>query len=60
MNTIKSWKLSISWSDDKSEGLAVHLPEYLVKELQIYFCELEELRAVDEDYDFIKDKEVTL
>lgn len=42
--TIASFKLSITWSDGKTEGLANVLPEYLHEELQIYFQELEDLR----------------
>jgi hypothetical protein len=57
-NTIASWKLSVTWSDGKTEGLAVDLPEYLADELQIYFRELEDLREEhdndmrDGDYNF--------
>jgi hypothetical protein len=62
--TIKSWKLSVTWSDGKTEGLAVDLPEYLYEELQTYFHELEDLREEhdndlrDEEYNFGEDKEV--
>ena len=42
--TITSFKLSVTWSDGKTEGLAVDLPEYLYDELQTYFRELEDLR----------------
>lgn len=42
--TIASWKLSITWSDGKTEGLANCLPEYIEKDLMIYFQELEDLR----------------
>lgn len=42
--TIASWKLSITWSDGKTEGLANFLPEYIEKDLMIYFQELEDLR----------------
>ena len=45
---ISSWKLSITWSDGRVEGLASGLPEYLEEELFIYFRELEDLR---EEYD---------
>lgn len=45
---IVSYKLSITWSDGKTEGLGSFLPEYLDEELQIYFRELEDLR---EEYD---------
>ena len=45
MKTIDSFKLSVTWSDGLVEGLVTHLPEYLHKELEIYFQELEELRA---------------
>jgi len=61
---IVSYKLSVTWSDGKVEGLASHLPEYLYDELQIYFRELEDLREEydndmrdDEDYEFAEDKE---
>jgi hypothetical protein len=56
--TIASWKLSITWSDGKVEGLASCLPEYIYDELLIYFRELEDLRAEhdadmrDEPYNF--------
>ena len=60
--TIASWKLSITWSDGKVEGLASCLPEYIYDELLIYFRELEDLRAEhdadmrDEPYNFEKDE----
>lgn len=58
--TIASWKLSVTWSDGKTEGLAVDLPEYLADELAIYFAELEQHRAeVEEEYNWGADKEVT-
>jgi hypothetical protein len=56
--TIASWKLSVTWSDGKTEGLTTCLPEYLADELQIYFKELEDLREEhdndlrDEEYSF--------
>ena len=56
--TITSFKLSVTWSDGKTEGLAVDLPEYLYDELQTYFRELEDLREEhdndmrDEEYPF--------
>ena len=56
--TIDSFKLSITWSDGKTEGLANCLPEYLHNELMIYFQELEDLREEhdadlrDEPYHF--------
>lgn len=56
--TIDSFKLSITWSDGKTEGLANCLPEYLHNELMIYFQELEDLREEhdadmrDEPYEF--------
>ena len=31
--TITSFKLSVTWSDGKTEGLASHLPEYLDEHL---------------------------
>jgi len=49
-NTIDSFKLSITWTDGKTEGLANCLPEYLHNELMIYFEELEDLRE-ECDYD---------
>ena len=42
--TIQSYKLSVTWSDGKVEGLGIDLPEYLEEELKIYFRELEDLR----------------
>lgn len=60
--TITSWKLSVTWSDGKVEGLATCLPEYLEEHLLIYFKELEDLRAEhdaemrDEPYNFEEDK----
>ena len=59
---ITSWKLSITWSDGKTEGLASCLPEYLEEELKIYFRELEDLREEhdadmrDEEYSFEEDE----
>lgn len=61
-HTIKSWKLSVTWSDGKTEGLAVHLPEYLAEELQAYFQELEQHRAecdaAEDEYNWGEDVEV--
>ena len=60
--TITSFKLSVTWSDGKTEGLASHLPEYLDEHLQIYFRELEDLREEhdndmrDEEYSFGEDE----
>ena len=60
--TITSFKLSATWSDDKTEGLASHLPEYLYDQLQDYFRELEDLREEhdndlrDEEYSFGEDE----
>jgi hypothetical protein len=60
--TITSFKLSVTWSDDITEGLAIDLPEYLYDELQAYFRELEDLREEhdndmrDEEYPFSKDE----
>jgi hypothetical protein len=59
---ISSWKLSITWSDGKVEGLASGLPEYLEEELFIYFRELEDLREEhdlemrEEEYNFETDE----
>jgi hypothetical protein len=61
--TIKSWRLSVTWSDGKTEGLASCLPEYIYEELRIYFKELEDLREEhdagmrDEPYNFEDDTE---
>ena len=66
MKTIQSYKLSITWSDGKTEGLATHLPEYLEDELKVYFQELEYLRGEhdhgmrDEDYHFSIDQEKSI
>lgn len=63
--TISSWRLGITWSDGKTEGLATCLPEYLHQELLIYFKELEDLREEhdlemrDDEYNFEEDKEIT-
>ena len=60
---IKSWKLSITWSDGTTEGLASTLPEYLEEELLRYFAELEDLREEhdlemrDEPYNFEDDEQ---
>jgi len=60
--TITSFKLSATWSDGKTEGLASHLPEYLYDQLQDYFRELEDLREEhdndmrDEEYSFGEDE----
>jgi hypothetical protein len=58
--TIASWKLSVTWSDGKTEGLATDLPEYLAEELAIYFAELEQHRAEcdADEYNWGEDKEV--
>ena len=64
---IESFKISVTWSDGKVEGLASHLPEYIYLELQNYFRELEDLREEydndmrdDEEYEFSKDEEKKL
>ena len=64
---IESFKISVTWSDGKFEGLASHLPEYIYLELQNYFRELEDLREEydndmrdDEEYEFSKDEEKKL
>ena len=64
---IESYKISVTWSDGKVEGLASHLPEYIYLELQNYFRELEDLREEydndmrdDEEYEFSKDEEKKL
>ena len=65
-HTITSFKLSVSWSDGKTEGLAIDLPEYLYDELQAYFRELEDLREEhdndlrDEEYSFAEDESVVV
>lgn len=55
---IVSYKLSVTWSDGKVEGLASHLPEYIYEELQGYFRELEDLRE-EYDNDMRDDEEYT-
>jgi hypothetical protein len=61
--SITSWRLGITWSDGKTEGLASCLPEYIYEELRIYFKELEDLREEhdagmrDEPYNFEDDTE---
>jgi hypothetical protein len=60
--SIVSWKLSVTWSDGKVEGLASCLPECIYDELLIYFRDLEDLRAEhdagmrDEPYNFEEDE----
>jgi hypothetical protein len=60
---IVSWRLSITWSDGKTEGLAGCLPEYLEDHLMLYFKELEDLREEhdndlrDEGYNFEDEEE---
>ena len=56
--TITSFKLSATWSDGQTEGLASHLPEYLYQYLQEYFRELEDLRE-EHDND-MRDEEYPL
>ena len=59
--TIKSFKLTVEWSDGQVEGLASDLPEYLQEYLQEYFQELEDLREEhdcdlrEEEYIFSQD-----
>ena len=61
--TITSYRLSVTWSDGKVEGLVACLPESIEQELFSYFAELEELRAEhdedmrDEPYHFETDIE---
>jgi hypothetical protein len=58
MKTLTLTKLVATWSDGKTEDLFAVLPEYLRDELNIYFAELEQLRAEhdaglrDEPYTF--------
>ena len=62
---IKSFKLSVTWSDGATEGLASDLPESIYDELQIYFRELEDLREEhdadlrDEAYTFNNPDDLT-
>lgn len=57
-HTITITNLNITWSDGKTEDLANILPDYLREELEVYFDELEDLRAEhdagmrDEPYNF--------
>ena len=61
--SIVSWRLGVTWSDGKTEGLATCLPEHIYEELLIYFKELEDLREEhdaemrDEPYNFEDDNE---
>lgn len=63
---ITSWRLGITWSDGKTEGLAICLPEHIEEELLAYFRELEDLREEhdsemrDEEYNFEDDEEKTI
>jgi hypothetical protein len=56
---IKSFKLTITWTDGKTEGLAGCLPDYIYDELEVYLRELEDLREEhdadlrDEAYTFV-------
>jgi len=52
--TIASWKLAITWSDGKTEGLGSCLPDYIYDELMAYFAELEDLRE-EHDLDLRED-----
>lgn len=46
---IKSFKLSVTWSDGATEGLASNLPEHLYDELQTSLRELQtSLREVED------------
>ena len=62
---IKSFKLSVTWSDGATEGLASDLPEDIYDELQTYFRELEDLREEhdadlrDEAYTFKNPDDLT-
>ena len=66
MKRIKAYKLEIKWDDGKTEGLAVHLPEYLHDQLLGYFQELEDLRnehdegARNEPYHFEPNEQRTI
>jgi hypothetical protein len=61
--TIKSWRLRVTWSDGKTEGLASCLPEHIYEELLNYFKELEDLREEHDEgmrnefYNFEDDNE---
>jgi hypothetical protein len=63
---IVSWRIGITWSDGKKEGLAGCLPEHIEEELLRYFQELEELRAEhdaemrEENYQFEEQEEKQL
>lgn len=46
--TIESFKLTITWSDGKKEGIANDLPEHLDRELREHLTELEDLREEQE------------
>lgn len=55
-NTIKSFRLVITWDDGIRENLTPDLPEYLKNEIEAYLQELEELRELqgDDEYNFSK------
>ena len=46
--TIESFKLTITWSDGKTEGIANDLPEHLDRDLREHLTELEDLREEQE------------
>ena len=51
MKKIEMFSITITWDDGETEGLAVHLPEYIKIELLRYFQELEDLREEHDEGD---------
>ena len=51
MKKIEMFSVTITWDDGETEGLAVHLPEYIKIELLRYFQELEDLREEHDEGD---------
>jgi hypothetical protein len=47
-------KITITWSDGRTENLSPDLPEYLAEEIEQYLDELEDLRNEqgDDEYNF--------
>ena len=44
-------KLTVTWNDGIVEDLTPHLPEYLLKEIEAYLSEMDDLRTQNpEDY----------
>jgi hypothetical protein len=44
-HAITNFNLYVMWNDRRTEDLTPHLPEYLLKEIEAYLSEMDDLRT---------------